>query len=170
MKHLPRIKTIRILFSLFCVGILLSCQHEILYDQYQIIEKAVWQKDKEYYFTFMVDDIDASYDLTLEIRNNNLYPYQNLWLFTTEEPPVGGLKKDTLECLLADEFGKWYGQGISLFQQSIPLKRNHSFTHKGQYTFSFRQGMRNDQLKGIQELGLRVVKSTANPPSSTNPS
>ena len=72
------------------------------------------EKDKEYYFTFEVKDISVPYDLTLEVRNNNLYPYQNLWLFCSEEQPIGPLRRDTIECMLADEFGKWHGHGISL--------------------------------------------------------
>lgn len=168
MQDLLRIKVIKNSSLLFCIGFfLLSCKYDVLYDQYQIIENTVWSKDKEYYFTFMVEDIDVPYDITLEIRNNNQYPYQNLWLFCGEERPVGPLKRDTIECMLADDYGKWYGQGISLFQLSIPLRRNYRFSHKGQYTFSFNQGMRDDHLKGIQELGLKVAKSV-NAPAETS--
>ncbi len=170
MQNLLRIKTVKRISLLFGIGfLLLSCNYDVLYDQYQIIENTVWNKEKTYYFTFMVEDIDVPYDITLEIRNNNQYPYQNLWLFCGEERPVGALRRDTVECLLADDYGKWYGQGISLFQLSIPLRKNYYFTHKGQYTFSFNQGMRNDNLKGIQELGFNVSRSV-NAPSSMNPS
>ena len=97
------------------------------YEQYQAIENTLWEKDKIYYFTFQIDDISVPYDLTLEIRNNNLYPYQNLWLFCSEEPPIGSLSRDTIECELADEFGKWYGKGISLFQLSFPIRTQYYF-------------------------------------------
>ena len=76
-----------------------------MYDQYQAINNITWEKDKEYYFTFEVKDISVPYDLTLEVRNNNLYPYQNLWLFCREAPPIGPLRRGTIECMLADEFG-----------------------------------------------------------------
>lgn len=169
MRDLLQSKTIKRISLLLSIGfILISCKYNVLYDQYQIIENTVWDKNKEYYFTFHVEKIDIPYDITLEIRNNNQYPYQNLWLFCGEERPVGALKRDTIECVLADDYGKWYGQGISLFHLSIPLKTNYYFTHKGQYTFSFRQGMRNDQLKGIQELGLKVAPSI-NAHALTNP-
>ena len=148
-----------------------SCDAPALYDQYQAIENTSWEKDKEYYFTFEVEDATVPYDLTLEIRNNNLYPYQNLWLFCNEEQPIGPLKRDTLECLLADEFGKWHGRGISLFQTSFPLRSRYYFPHEGQYTFSFRQGMRREALPGIQEIGLRVEKSRSSTllPGSVEP-
>ena len=146
-----------------------SCKNEAVYDQYQAIQNTSWEKNKEYYFTFLIEDISVPYDLTLEVRNNNMYPYQNLWVFCSEELPIGPLKRDTIECMLADEFGKWYGDGISLFQSSFPIRSAYYFPVKGQYTFSFRQGMRNDQLPGIQEIGLRVLPSSTNAPSGKRP-
>jgi len=141
------------LFFFSCGG------NQPVYNQYQAIDNSTWEKNKEYYFTFQIDDNSVPYNVTLEVRNNNLYPYQNLWLFLNEERPVGPMAKDTLECMLADEFGKWLGNGISLFQTSFPVKTNHIFTDKGRYTFSFRQSMRTDTLKGIQEIGLRIEKA-----------
>lgn len=143
-----------------CVSLLFfSCEQHAVYDQYQAIDNTTWEKNKEYYFSFQIEDISVPYNLTLEVRNNNLYPYQNLWIFCNEEQPIGPLKRDTMECLLADEYGKWYGHGISLFQSSFPVRTQYKFQHTGQYTFSFRQGMRDDALKGIQEIGFRVEKA-----------
>lgn len=146
-----------IIFSL--IFLCLSCQAPTLYDQFQAIENATWEKDKEYYFTFTIPETSTPYNLTLEIRNNNLYPFQNLWIFYQIEQPIGPIQKDTIECMLADDFGKWYGKGISLFQAEFPLRSNYYFPNPGQYTFSFRQGMRTDALKGIQEIGFRVEKA-----------
>ena len=147
-----------IIAALIC-SLFFSCENEALYDQYQAIDKTTWEKDKEYYFTFEVEDISVPYDLTLKVRNNNMYPYQNLWIFCNEEQPIGPLRRDTIECVLADEFGKWYGHGISLYQSSFPIHTQYKFPHAGQYTFSFRQGMRDDALKGIQEIGFSVSPS-----------
>ena len=144
-----------VIAALTC-SLFFSCENPALYDQYQAINNITWEKDKEYYFTFEVKDISVPYDLTLEVRNNNLYPYQNLWLFCSEEQPIGPLRRDTIECMLADEFGKWHGHGISLYQSSFPIHSQYKFPHDGQYTFSFRQGMRDDALKGIQEIGFSV--------------
>lgn len=154
-KRSPKLNGLIVAFVCF---LCFSCEQQALYDQYQAIDNTTWEKNKEYYFSFQIEDISIPYDLTLEVRNNNLYPFQNLWLFCNEEQPIGPLQKDTVECILADEFGKWHGNGISLFQSSFPIRKKYVFPHKGQYTFSFRQGMRVDALKGIQEIGLRIEK------------
>ncbi len=113
-------------------------------------------KGQSLLFYLSIDDNSRPYTITLDIRNNNKYPYQNLWLFCNEEPPIGPLMRDTIECLLADEFGKWYGHGISLYESSFPIRKNYHFPYPGQYTFSFRQGMRDSVIVGIQEIGLRI--------------
>lgn len=147
------------IIAVLTCSLFFSCENPALYNQYQAINNITWEKDKEYYFTFEVKDISVPYDLTLEVRNNNLYPYQNLWLFCSEEQPIGPLRRDTIECILADEFGKWHGHGISLYQSSFPIHSQYKFPYAGQYTFSFRQGMRDDALEGIQEIGFSVRPS-----------
>lgn len=62
-----------VIAALTC-SLFFSCENPALYDQYQAINNITWEKDKEYYFTFEVKDISVPYDLTLEVRNNNLYP------------------------------------------------------------------------------------------------
>lgn len=135
---------------------LYSCESAFVYDQYQLIEGTSWSKDKIYYFTFDIADASVPYKVTLEIRNNNFYPYQNLWLFIGEEKPVGPMSRDTIECQLADEFGKWNGRGITLFESSYSLRKNYRFPHAGRYTLSLQQGMRDNHLSGIEEIGIRV--------------
>lgn len=144
---------------LFLCVFFLSCSKNAVYDQYQAIENIVWEKDKEYYFTFTIDDISVPYNISFSVRNNNLYPYQNLWLFYNEEHPIGPLVRDTIECVLADDYGKWHGRGISLYHSSYPIRTHYTFPYEGQYTFSFRQGMRNEALRGIQEIGLKIEKA-----------
>lgn len=148
-----------LLFACFCL-LCISCGESSFYEQYLSIEDRHWEKEKEYYFTFEITDTSIAYDVTVEIRNNNLYPFQNLWLFALEEQPSGGFRRDTIECMLADDYGKWLGTGISLYQSSFPLHSQYHFKEEGTYTLGFRQGMRNDRLPGIQNIGLRISKVT----------
>jgi gliding motility-associated lipoprotein GldH len=115
-----------------------------------------WHRDREYFFTCEIEDNTLNYDISLLIRNNGSYPYQNLWLFCSEDQPIGPARCDTFECLLADEYGKWLGRGVSVYHSRIPLYTRCHFQHKGQYTFSFRHGMRDSTLRGIEQIGMRI--------------
>jgi len=148
----------RMLSTICLLSGCIACTSTTFYEQYQMIDNA-WGKEKEFYFTYNIDDNSVPYNIYISIRNNNNYPYRNLWLFCSEEQPVGPVARDTIECMLGDEFGKWYGTGISIFHISIPLRTDYIFPHKGQYTFGIRQGMRENQLNGIEEIGLTITKS-----------
>jgi gliding motility-associated lipoprotein GldH len=145
-----------------CFFWLVACRDGVVYHRYQEIGKTFWGKDEVYYFTFRIEDTATPYDVMFEIRNDNLYPYQNLWVFCHETSSSAPLLQntDTLECILADEFGKWHGKGIVLHQLSFPIRTGYRFPVQGEYTFAFRQAMRNDSLRGIQEIGLSVKRST----------
>ncbi|MDR1779477.1 MAG: gliding motility lipoprotein GldH [Tannerella sp.] len=150
---------LRHIFAAIALACCLSCSQTVFYEQYQIIEGEAWSKENEFFFTFNIDDNTAAYDIYINVRNNNNYPYTNLWLFCSEEQPVGPIVRDTIECMLSDDFGKWYGTGISIFNLKIPIRTGYHFPHKGQYTFGIRQGMRENRLRGIEEIGLTIEKA-----------
>ena len=85
-----------------------------------------------------------------------MYPYQNIWILFEESKSAEHISKDTIEYLLADDFGKWKGNGISLFQNRIPIKTRYIFPDTGKYTITIRHGMRDDKLKGIEDIGLHI--------------
>jgi gliding motility-associated lipoprotein GldH len=88
-----------------------------------------------------------------------MYPFKNLWLFYDIKLPDGSLINDTLEAILANDFGKWTGKGISIYHNEFPLQTNYHFPDTGHYTIVFRQGMRNNVLQGIENIGLMIKKS-----------
>ncbi|MDR2469241.1 MAG: gliding motility lipoprotein GldH [Tannerella sp.] len=144
------LSAITLLLTLF-----FSCKQSSLYERYQMVDMK-WSKDREYYFTYEIDDHTTPYRISLEIRHNALYPFQNLWLFCMEEQPIGPALRDTLECMFADNYGKWLGHGISIYHVSIPFRSRYLFPHRGQYTLNIRHGMREDYLRGIEEIGLCI--------------
>ena len=146
-----------IIISSLCI-INLSCTKPVYFEKYQTIDNP-WDKNKEYFFTCEIDDSSTFYDISLLIRNNNLYLYRNLWLFYAIEPPEGLVLRDTVECLLADDYGKWIGSGISIYNLTIPVRTGYRFPQTGSYTFTVRQGMRDERLKGIEQIGVKIEKN-----------
>lgn len=156
--HTATVRTIVVGFLLF---FLWSCEEPSVYTSYRPVEKATWNKETTFYFPVDIPDTSTPYSLTLDIRNNTLYPYRNLWVVCQVEQPIGPFLSDTLECILADEHNKWRGNGFSLFTTSFPLKEQFVFPHAGLYTFSFSHIMTDEKLKGIHEIGFRIEKAAA---------
>jgi gliding motility-associated lipoprotein GldH len=98
------------------------------------------------------------YDVSLEITNNVNYKYRNIWLFIRTNFSYDSVYVDlNKEYELADEFGKWYGSGFgSLFQSSFPLFEDVVFESGKSYTIGIQQGMRDEQLEGIEKVGIKV--------------
>lgn len=141
----------------FCLLCFSSCTHQEAYYRFHSFDNSVWHKDSVACFEVSVADSLSAHDVFLEIRNNNAYPYKNIWLFVDFELPSGSVRKDTIECILADEFGKWYGNGLSLYNLTVPYEENLIFPQTGIYTYKIRQAMRNDILTGISDIGVKIV-------------
>ena len=137
---------------------LVACNDNTVYNKYVAIENRTWDKNSEYFFNFTIADNTIPYDISVKLRNNNMYPFKNLWLFCDMKLPNGSLTNDTLYMTLADDFGKWTGNGISIYQNEFTLRQNFHFPDTGQYTIVFRQGMRENRLKGIEDIGLIIKR------------
>ena len=147
---------IRISVIITVACFLSSCGKDIVYSEFQPIQDKLWDKNNEYFFNFEIKDISVPYNVFLQLRNNDMYPYQNIWLLFDESQPTGITTKDTIEYMLADDFGKWKGNGITLYQNRIPIKNHYIFPDTGKYTINIRQGMRDDKLKGIENIGVYI--------------
>lgn len=137
--------------------LLAACNSNSVFDKYKPINKDVWNKDSLVVFKVPVIDTLQNHNLYINVRNNVDYRYSNLWLFVSIEQPGGEAVKDTFEMMLADPTGKWLGEGFGgLKTRESVYRRNVFFPRSGDYTISLQQGMRNDELKGISDVGVRV--------------
>ena len=135
---------------------LTSCGKNTVYSEFQPVQHKLWDKNNEYFFNFEITDVSVPYNVSLQLRNNDMYPYQNIWLLFEESQPTKITTKDTIEFMLADDFGKWKGNGITLYQNRIPVKNHYIFPDTGKYTINIRHGMRDDKLKGIENIGVNI--------------
>jgi gliding motility-associated lipoprotein GldH len=104
-----------------------------------------------------VEDSLSLNKLFINIRNNTDYPYSNLYLFVTTEFPNGHITRDTIECILADKDGRWLGSGSGRIKDNkIMLQQGLRFPLTGTYTIHLEQAMRNESLKGIEDIGFSI--------------
>jgi gliding motility-associated lipoprotein GldH len=138
---------------------LASCDSKRFYEENKSIENGVWTSTNSRVFNVNITDTLVRYDLYLNIRNDGVYPYSNLYLFIHTLVPGGKTATDTVECQLADPDGKWRGSGLgSLKFNRFLFQKGMVFPRKGTYRFELEQAMRVKELKGIRDVGIRIEK------------
>jgi len=148
------------LFILTISIILFSCTSNIFYDKNIEINNSVWNTDSTAIFNVTVEDTINYFDFYLNLRNTTDYKYSNIYFFIDTKFPDGNHTQDTVECLLSDKKGKWYGSGIGKVKSnSYLLKREIKFLQKGVYSFEIQQAMRTRNLNGIKNIGITIKKS-----------
>ncbi|MEC4003418.1 gliding motility lipoprotein GldH [Flavobacterium sp. SUN052] len=143
--------------------LMLSCDKKRVFDEYKSVGNA-WHKDS--IITFKLPKFDASkkYNLFVNVRDNNDYPFDNLFLIVSLEQPNKKSLVDTLEYKMANLDGSLLGDGFSDIKESMLFyKGNVDFKLKGNYKVHIQQAVRQtgkvtgvNDLKGITEVGFRV--------------
>lgn len=163
MRSVKRYKMKGYFQFLFLAGILAimgACDSNLVFEQYQPITNRNWNKDSVLVFNIPITDTTSNHNLYISIRNDVDYPYSNLWLFINIEQPNGESLNDKFEITLADPSGKWLGEGFGgLKTREVIFRSNVFFPVSGDYKISIEQGMRDDVLHGISDVGIRIDKT-----------
>jgi gliding motility-associated lipoprotein GldH len=158
--HYYKIPSLLLMVFLFlALGVAFSsCDRNVIYDHTKVIRDNVWNSDNKVRFEVEITDTVNFYKLYLNLRNTTDYRYANLFLFINSTFPDGTEARDTVECLLADPSGKWLGKGVSNIRDNqILLRRWLRFPQIGTFTFEFEHAMREPQLEGVMDIGLRIA-------------
>lgn len=146
---------------------LCSCNSKTIYSEYKSIdEDKGWAKNQRIPFNVDITETNIPCNINLNVRHSGSYMYRNLFVFLHTTYPNGKKTTDTIECILADEKGKWLGSGLGdLWDNNIPFKKNTRFDQKGKYTFELEHAMRYgdneviDPLPLIVDVGISIEKS-----------
>lgn len=146
---MPRILIIGLL-SLF----LYSCNNALVFSEFQANAGGSWSREDVKDYSFTQNDTLTRYNLFINIRNDNTYPYSNLFLITDLSFPDGTVVRDTLEYEMALPDGQWLGKGYgSLKENKLLYKENIVFPNSGVYTFEVAHAMRqNGSVEGVNNL------------------
>jgi gliding motility-associated lipoprotein GldH len=121
------------------------------------VENSKWAKEGALKMTFEVSDTIRLFDFIVDIRHDDRYKYSNLYLFVDMSFPNGKVSSDTLELNLSDASGEWLGTGAgSLYEVGFKFKDRKKFPLSGVYNVSIRHGMREEEIEGITDVGLRI--------------
>ncbi len=151
-----------ILFILVAL-LVISCDKKRVFDEYKSVGNS-WHKDSVVTFKLPQFDSSKKYNLFVNVRDNNDYPFNNLFLIVALEQPNKKTLVDTLEYQMANPDGTLMGEGFSDVKESkLFYKDKEELKLKGEYKVHIKQAVRQtgkvagvENLKGITEIGFRV--------------
>lgn len=123
-----------------------------------------WSKKAEQKFKLEITDSQNPKNIIFVVRNNNDYPYSNIRFIVNFKNPKKSktAQVDTLNYILAKPNGEWLGTGFGETKETLfQYRTNYKFPEKGTYEIGVTQAMRNDDLPGIEDVGIKV--ETAKP-------
>jgi gliding motility-associated lipoprotein GldH len=140
--------------------VLSSCDKQRVFEDYYTTNNNVWHSDSIADFQFDIQQPNENYNLLFNVRNLESYSYSNLWFFVDIVAPDLTILRDTVECQLALPNGKWLGKGTGgVYHSQFSYRFDITFPEKGIYSISLQQAMREVNLKGISDIGLRIEKN-----------
>jgi gliding motility-associated lipoprotein GldH len=158
-------KAVRKLFLLALPLLILSLgsgctDPNAIIDQSTSIENLNWSYANRVKEDVKIDDPAIPYNIFINLRVTGNYRYSNIFMLVRRNGP--GLKAITrFELKLAEPDGKWLGTGSgNLYSFQVPIITNFKFPAKGTYHFEIEQNMRDNPLREVSDVGLRVEKAT----------
>nr|WP_164881980.1 gliding motility lipoprotein GldH [Ornithobacterium rhinotracheale] len=150
---------IKFLISAIIAITFLACQPEGLIYQESKSLNGSWLAKDEAVFQIPVRESLSGVDLSLVLRNNEDYPFSNIYFFTEFTSPKGEKMLDTLEYQLAFPDGEWIGSGMGAIKQNTLIyKENITLKDTGIYQLKIKQAMRLNPLEGIEDISLLIQK------------
>jgi len=147
-----------LLVALVSLG-LCACDPSRIYESNVDIPADGWRRADYARFEVEIADTIQPCNIYINVRNNSNYKYMELWLFVDVHSPIGLMERDTVKIMLADHRGKWLGHGLgNKFDTRLVFRKNVRFPITGKYIFEYEQGMRDEPLTGIEDIGLRIEK------------
>ena len=131
-----------------------------MYEKTAAIPQQSWNYNYKPSFTFTITDTTAAYNIFIVLRHTDAYNYNNIWLTVGSQAPGDTMRLQNINLELADDAKGWHGTGID---DIFEVRKNISpgpvpFKKAGNYTFTIAQIMRENPLKHILNVGIRVEK------------
>jgi len=139
--------------------ILPSCTTIDLYEKSVTVPKHAWENSFRPSFDFIIKDTTMPYQLFLVLRHNEKYNYNNIYVNVyVKGPGKDSVQKIQQDLVLATNEKGWLASGMDdIYDHRIPLGPEQSLK-AGNYQFTIEQIMRENPLKNVLNVGIRIEK------------
>ena len=149
-----------ILFLLAAASTLSSCDTNRLYETNHDFADRTWKVNETQEFEFRIEDTGKKYNLYYNVRNSLDYPYSRIFITYHLQDSVGNELQSKLNTqdLFDQKTGAPFGSsGLGdIYDHRFLLLDNYEFKFPGKYKIKLEQFTRQDTLKGVLAVGVRV--------------
>ncbi|MGV3509299.1 MAG: gliding motility lipoprotein GldH [Sphingobacteriaceae bacterium] len=150
-------KGIRIIGIVLFAALFSGCIDNAIIDVNKEITNRNWSYIKKISVPVEITDHTKSYNLYMNLRHTADYKYSNVFVLIHQISPNRKRATERKEFQLAYPDGEWLGSGSgNLYTYQLMFKENYKFPAPGKYTFVFEQNMRDNPLREVTDVGLRV--------------
>jgi gliding motility-associated lipoprotein GldH len=127
------------------------------------VPKQEWQSSFKPEFTFRISDTVSLYNIFIVIRHSDAYDFNNIWIrATVEEPGQPDPRSQAYDLSLASNEKGWIGSAMDdIYETRVLIQPQTKFKRTGDYHFTLEQIMREDPLKHVLDVGIRIEKMVA---------
>ncbi|HEY1055802.1 MAG TPA: gliding motility lipoprotein GldH [Emticicia sp.] len=142
---------------LLLIGLLSACTDNAVVDTNQAISDRNWSYNKKVRVSVDIKDPQIPYNIYFNLRHTGDYKYSNIFVLIHETGPDKKKRTERKEFQLAYPDGEWLGSGSgNMNSYQLPFRTNYRFAKEGTYIFEIEQNMRDNPLREISDVGLRV--------------
>jgi gliding motility-associated lipoprotein GldH len=149
-----------VFFFFFTLLFLAGCDSNRVFEDYKEFDDRTWKVTDPVVFEFQIKDASKKYNLYYNVRNSLEYPYARIFVQYSLTDSIGTelTKKLTSNFLFDQKTGRPLGRsGLGdVLDNQFLLLSNQSFKTEGTYRFRLDQFNRQDTLRGVLAVGLRV--------------
>jgi gliding motility-associated lipoprotein GldH len=140
----------------------LSCEKSVIFDEEKMPGNP-WFYQSVVAFEYEVEDTSIPYDVMLEVRHQDTFAFENLYVKAVTYFPAGDSTAYPLSLQLANSTGDWQGDcSGGVCKTTIHLSDGAYFRSRGKYSIRLEQFSRQAALPGIESLRLKVMKNENN--------
>ena len=139
-----------------------SCTKTDLFEKNVVIPGSAWKSDFAVKGSFTISDTTPSYNIYLVLRHTDAYQYNNIWINFSLQTPGDSAYTQKLNIQLGNDINGWEGTGMNDIWEIRKLlnidTRYRRFPKPGNYHFIINQIMRDEPLRNMMSVGLRIEK------------
>jgi gliding motility-associated lipoprotein GldH len=138
-----------------------SCDKTRVYEENKDLPNRQWFIDSIIVFDIDLKENEDPLNICFTVRNTVDYPFCNLYVRYYLEDSLGKqiASHQTEMTLMDPKTGKPYGKGLTdIYSHVFVAENDFKFPYKGKYRIRLKQYMRENPLKELVSIGVRLEK------------